>query len=72
MFRETPLAAAVAEVNRYSEHKIRIEGRGAERVQISGVFEPGGSAKFARALGDLYGFEVREQDEAIVIGPAAD
>ena len=72
VFDDVPLTEAVAEVNRYSEHKIRIEGRGAERVQISGVFEPGGSAKFARALGDLYGFEVREQDAAIVIGPAAD
>lgn len=72
VFDDVPLTEAVAEVNRYSERKIVIEGRGAERVQISGVFEPGGSAKFARALGDLYGFEVREEDEAIAIGPAAD
>lgn len=70
VFDATPLTEAVIEMNRYTQRHIRLEGHGAERVAISGAFQTNHPGTFARALADLYGFQVREEADGYVIAPA--
>jgi transmembrane sensor len=59
VFHDTPLAEAVAEVNRYSDSKI-VLGRDAPRERrISGAFPTGDVDGFVVAAGDLLDLEVR-------------
>lgn len=60
-FDATPLADAIAEVNRYSRTKISMSGdvHKADYL-ISGVYRTGDSAAFANAVAMLYGLKVRE------------
>jgi len=53
-FRETPLAEAVGEVNRYSRTKITLEAREVEHVKVSGVFDTGDTAAFVSAVSELF------------------
>lgn len=69
VFDALPLPQAVAEMNRYSRDRIEIRGLGADRVKVSGVFRAGASAKFARAIGDLYSLKVTQDVGHIVIEP---
>jgi transmembrane sensor len=62
----TPLAEAVAEMNRYSGLPIEI-GDGANEVRVSGIFQAGDSVEFARALARTHGLMIREEPERIVI-----
>ena len=50
IFRSTPLAEAVAEVNRYAKTKIRIADASLESLRISGTFVTGDSELLAAAL----------------------
>lgn len=54
IFRDTPLAAAVAEVNRYSDRKVEIEGAELAGRPVSGFFDVGDSESFARGVADLF------------------
>jgi transmembrane sensor len=49
-FHETPLAAAVAEVNRYSDKKVALEGPGLTDRRVSGVFDVGDTEAFAKGV----------------------
>lgn len=54
-FRATPLAEAVAEMNRYTDAKLRIQNPEAENEPISGEFSVDDPAGFARAVDALLG-----------------
>lgn len=73
VFRDTPLAAAVAEVNRYSTRKIELDGEGALAAEpVSGVFDAGDVEAFAAAVAQVY--DLRRTEAAggdIQLAPAA-
>lgn len=54
VFRDTPLAAAVAEVNRYSDRKVELAGPGLAERPVSGFFDVGDAESFARGVADLF------------------
>ena len=49
-FRETPLAAAVAEVNRYSDRKVALDGADLSERLVSGVFDVGDTESFVKGV----------------------
>ncbi|MBU1376127.1 MAG: FecR family protein [Alphaproteobacteria bacterium] len=53
-FHETPLATAVAEVNRYSDRKIDIEGADLAGRLVSGVFDVGDTDSFVKGVTMLF------------------
>lgn len=59
IFDRTPIAAAVAEVNRYSEARLDLRAAHLAEVEVSGVFDAGDTEGFVAALGDLYGVTAR-------------
>jgi transmembrane sensor len=63
----TPLAEAVADLNRYSPVPIEIASPEAAALRVSGIFRAGDSAQFARAIADTYQLEVSETPERIVL-----
>ncbi|GBQ24229.1 FecR family protein [Gluconacetobacter sacchari] len=50
VFRDTPLAEAIAEMNRYSGRKMDIASPGIGALRISGLYHTGNMDGFARAL----------------------
>jgi len=54
VFRDTPLAAAVAEVNRYSDRKVELASADLAGRPVSGFFDVGDSESFARGVADLF------------------
>jgi transmembrane sensor len=52
-FHETPLAAAVAEVNRYSDRKVVLDADLSGRL-LSGVFDVGDTESFAKGVAMLF------------------
>lgn len=71
-FENTPIAVAVAEVNRYSHSQIQVEDDRLSSVRVSGVFNAGDVDGFVAALSDLYALEAtRSSDGRLVLtGPA--
>jgi transmembrane sensor len=63
----TPLADAVAEMNRYSATRIEIEDPAAAAIRISGIFRAGDSGNFVRAIARAYGLQVRNHGEALIL-----
>ena len=53
-FHETPLATAVAEVNRYSDRKVALQGPGLSGRLVSGVFDVGDTQAFAKGVALLF------------------
>lgn len=69
-FDDTPLADAVAEMNRYGVVPLELEDASAKEVRITGLFRAGDSRSFARAVGAVYQLDVTEADGRIVLsGP---
>jgi transmembrane sensor len=56
-FRETPLATAVEEVNRYSRAKIVLDDARVQAVRVNGVFDTGDSQAFLSAVTALFDLE---------------
>jgi transmembrane sensor len=68
----TPLADAVAEMNRYSSTRLIVEDPHAAAISISGVFRAGDSEDFAQAVARTYHLELHTDSQAIVLaGPGA-
>jgi transmembrane sensor len=61
------LVAAVAEMNRYSPIKLVIEQPEAATLLISGLFQAGDSASFARAVAATYGLTAVNKGDRIVL-----
>lgn len=64
---DTPLAGAVAEMNRYSQSKLVIEEPESAALLINGLFQAGDSISFARAVAATYGLVVVERNDEIVL-----
>lgn len=71
-FENTPIAVAVAEVNRYSPSPVELRDDRISTVRVSGVFDAGDVDGFVAALRDLYALEAtRAPDGHLVLtGPA--
>lgn len=66
IFRNDPLADAVAEMNRYSDQQLELEPSAAG-LRIGGVFRYGDNAAFARTLCDLLPLTARIEESRIVL-----
>lgn len=66
VFRSTPLAEAVAEVNRYLPRKIVLDPGPDAAVAVNGVFTAGDRDAFVAAATDLFGLRAREQADGSV------
>jgi transmembrane sensor len=64
---DTPLATAIAEMNRYSAIKLSIERPEAARVLVNGLFQAGDSMSFANAIAHTYGLRVVERRNEITL-----
>ena len=71
-FENTPIAVAVAEVNRYSPSPVELRDDRISTIRVSGVFDAGDVDGFVAALRDLYALEAtRAPDGHLVLtGPA--
>lgn len=54
IFHETPLATAVAEVNRYARHKIELKADALAQAPVDGVFDTGDTTAFVSAVTNLF------------------
>jgi transmembrane sensor len=71
-FEDAPLAAAAAEMSRYTGSPIRLLDEDAGRMRISGVFRTGDADRFAGLVGELLPVRVdRLADGSVVIGRTA-
>lgn len=66
IFRDEPLGSAIARLNRYSRTPLVVEDPSIADIRISGVFQKGDSAAFARTVSEYYPVVVEDtHDEAI-------
>ena len=63
----TPLADAVAEMNRYSNIKLQIQDPAARRAEVSGIFRTGDSEYFAQAVSETYHLRVARRGREIML-----
>jgi transmembrane sensor len=63
----TRLADAIAEMNRYSPVPLVLSAPQAEAIEVSGIFRAGDSLRFAHAISETYGIEVREEPDRILL-----
>lgn len=67
-FDDTPLNAAVAEMNRYSTLKIALDDDSLEDIQVNGLFQSGRQVNFANALEAYFPVRaVRKNPDLIVL-----
>jgi transmembrane sensor len=66
-FRDTSLADAVAEFNRYNVRRINIADPGVAGIRISGTFRPTNYEAFVRLLHDGYAIDVQDTGGAITL-----
>jgi transmembrane sensor len=66
-FHETPLAAAVAEMNRYSRTKIVLDADHLADIRVNGMFETGNTQAFLSAVTELFGLEAATTSDGVVL-----
>jgi transmembrane sensor len=67
---DTPLADAVAEMNRYSALRLVVERPETAALLVNGLFQAGDSKSFAEAIALTYGLEVVNQGDALLLAGA--
>ena len=67
IFRDTPLGAAVTELNRYGGPQVVIDDPRVAALPISGVFTTN-APDFAQAAADLHGLDVERKGDTLHIG----
>jgi len=67
----TPLAEAVAEMNRYSDIKLKIEDPASRRAEVTGIFRTGDSEYFAQAVSETYHLRVASRGREIMLSGSA-
>lgn len=67
MLDNTPLRDAVAEMNRYRTKPIVLQGAGLGSLRLDGVFRTAESEGFARTVGMIYGLNVSDRSDGLVI-----
>jgi transmembrane sensor len=70
-FRDTPLADAVAEFNRYNTRKIVIEDPAIAAVEVGGIFRATNLDPFVHLLEEAFPIRATEEDERIVLRSTA-
>lgn len=71
VFRDTPLAAAVAEVNRYSAQKVELTAPNLGAQPVSGFFDVGDAESFARGVAGFHDLSLtRAPDGTWRLAPA--
>lgn len=68
-FQGTPLADAVAEVNRYTHAKITLDAGSVGAERVSGVFDTGDTKAFVSAVTQLFGLTATTTPEGIHLRP---
>lgn len=66
VFRDTPIAEAVAEMNRYTRKPIRLAADPGDK-RLSGIFATNGGRQFGELVSELYGWSYREGADGMVI-----
>lgn len=66
VFRDTPIAEAVAEMNRYTRKPIRLSADPGGR-RLSGIFATNGGRQFGELIAELYGWSYHEDPDGAVI-----
>lgn len=69
IFDHTPLAEAVAELNRYSTTRISVASPETGRIPVSGTFRVSDSASFAEAAAQTYNLKLVNRDDELVLAP---
>ncbi|MBW8841440.1 MAG: FecR domain-containing protein [Sphingomonadales bacterium] len=69
-FEDTPLAAAVAQINRYSTAQIVVRDAQVSNIRVSGQFRTGDAERFARTIAELHPVRVVRKGDKIEIVPA--
>lgn len=69
IFESTRLEEAAAEMNRYSDTKITVDPRVADR-KLSGVYRTGDNMAFARVVAQLLSVDVRPGDQTLSLVPS--
>lgn len=67
VFRDTPLSAAIAEVNRYSTRPITLDSDRLSDEPINGVFQTDDTDAFLKAVVDLHGLERAEGANGAIV-----
>jgi len=67
IFAATPIREAVAEVSRYSDHKIELKDISIGRIPVSGAFDTGDTGAFIAALSDLYGVTASKRSDGVIV-----
>lgn len=62
---DTPLADAIAEMNRYDRTLLVLEGERVRGLRVSGIYRTGDSAGFAHAVASMYGLAVEEREDRL-------
>lgn len=68
-FQDTPLAEAIAEVNRYTHRQVALADPRLGEYRLSGTFRVGEPERFARAMTQLFPVAVTSTDTGTVIKP---
>lgn len=68
---ETPLADAIAELNRYDQTTLAIRDPKIAGLKVSGVYHTGNSETFASMIARLYRLEITRHDGEIILGSPA-
>ncbi|KRB82888.1 hypothetical protein ASE00_12865 [Sphingomonas sp. Root710] len=66
-FKDVPLGAAIAEVNRYARRPVRLEVPALSQVPVNGTFDTGDAQSFASAVTALFPLEARTGDDGEII-----
>ena len=67
MFGDTPLADAVAELNRYGGPRIEVDDPGLAALPVSGVFATNDTEEFAQAVAALHGLKITRNGRTLHI-----
>jgi transmembrane sensor len=70
LFRQTPLARAVDEVNRYATIPIALRGAGLGAERVDGSFEIGDTDSFVAAVTTIFNLRARPSGGQIVLEPS--
>lgn len=66
-FKDTPLAAAIAEVNRYARRPVRLDAPALGQVPVNGTFDTGDVATFASAVTALFPLKARTDNDGEIV-----
>jgi transmembrane sensor len=71
IFENETLAAAVAEMNRYSRRQIVLGAKGLNQLRFSGVYVSGDPLAFATSVATLFDLSMRDEPTRTLLAPTA-